>query len=278
MARFDLSTGMAIPYIIVTSCLVIAAGFSFHGKVDEAFLSSDPAVMQSSDVFKGASGVLTARLQKQLGMQAATVATEVEKDAWKSGLSDKDQQLAADKLDARFADALGTAAWDKLSPAERDALMAELPEAEKRLAGTLVKRDAFQLAQSLADADSEGDHQDALEKVAVIRSESGRLSRLIGNVLTFARQKRKTLQLQPRDEVPGRLIGRIVDRFRPAFAEQKIDVQMECDTESRLNIDPDFLEQILGNLISNVEKYASSGKLLKNALRGTGEVSFTETM
>ena len=101
------------------------------------------------------------------------------------------------------------------------------------------------------------------ERLEVILSEGQRLSRLIGNVLTFARQKRNTLQMQPREEIPGRLIHQIVDRFRPAFVEEKIDVQMECDTESRLNIDPDFLEQILGNLISNVEKYAASGGLLR---------------
>jgi len=101
------------------------------------------------------------------------------------------------------------------------------------------------------------------ERLGVILSEGQRLSRLIGNVLTFARQKRQTLQLQPREEIPGKLIHQIVDRFRPALVEQKIDVQLSCDTASVLCIDPDVLEQILGNLISNVEKYAASGGLLR---------------
>ncbi len=100
------------------------------------------------------------------------------------------------------------------------------------------------------------------ERLDVILSEGQRLSRLISNVLTFARQKRKTLQLQPHDEAPGKLIHQIVDRFRPAFVEQNIDIQLDCDDETRLMIDADFLEQILGNLISNVEKYAASGGLL----------------
>lgn len=100
------------------------------------------------------------------------------------------------------------------------------------------------------------------ERLEVILSEGQRLSRLIGNVLTFARQKRKTLQLQARKEVPGKLIHQIVDRFRPAFVDLKIDIELDCDEESTISIDPDFLEQILGNLISNVEKYAASGGLL----------------
>ena len=49
LARFDLSTGMAIPYVIVTSCVVIAAAQSFHAKVDEALLSDDPAVVHHCD-------------------------------------------------------------------------------------------------------------------------------------------------------------------------------------------------------------------------------------
>lgn len=100
------------------------------------------------------------------------------------------------------------------------------------------------------------------ERLEVILSEGQRLSRLISNVLTFARQKRENLRLQPRDEVPGKLVQQIVDRFRPAFVDQNIDILLSCDTESSLRIDPDFLEQILGNLISNVEKYAASGGLL----------------
>ena len=100
------------------------------------------------------------------------------------------------------------------------------------------------------------------ERLSVILSEGQRLSRLIGNVLTFARQKRKTLQVQARPEEPCKLIHQIVDRFRPAFADQHIDIQLDCSDETPFYLDPDFLEQILGNLISNVEKYATSGGLL----------------
>ncbi len=150
LARFDLSTGMAIPYLIVTSCVVIAAAFSFHGKVDDAFLSNDPEVMQTSNIFGGAQGVLTTRIQKQLGSEALSSVSAAERAAWLGTLSEKDQALPTEVLDARYESALALSQWGKLSETERVARMAQLPEAEKRLAGTLVKRDAFQLAQSLA--------------------------------------------------------------------------------------------------------------------------------
>lgn len=64
LARFDLSTGMAIPYILVTSCVIIAAASKFHAEADEAFLSTDPAVMQTSSIYKGAEKILKARVAK----------------------------------------------------------------------------------------------------------------------------------------------------------------------------------------------------------------------
>lgn len=107
----------------------------------------------------------------------------------------------------------------------------------------------------------------ARSRLEVILSEGQRLSRLIGNVLTFARQKRKTLQVQLRPVVPDQFIDQILDRFRPAFTDQQIEVVFNGGADSQLLLDPDFLEQILGNLISNVEKYAASGGLLNVASR-----------
>lgn len=118
LARFDLCTGMAIPYILVTSCVVIAAASAFHGKADEKFLHSDPEVMMQSSVFGGAQSALAARLSERLGDM--------------SGLSNEEisKQVAAAAV--------------------------ELPESEKQLAAALVKRNAFQLSESLAPLLGEG--------------------------------------------------------------------------------------------------------------------------
>ena len=109
LARFDLCTGMAIPYILVTSCVVIASAASFHAVLDEPFKSEDPAVMAQSEFFAGARPLLEQRLQHEMPESFSNL--------------DESEQLAA---------------------------MAKLPEAEKRIAVSLVKRNAFQLSQSLA--------------------------------------------------------------------------------------------------------------------------------
>jgi Mn2+/Fe2+ NRAMP family transporter len=109
LARFDLSTGMAIPYVLVTTCVVIASAASFHAKVDDNFRSTDPAVMQQSPFFAKGSAVLAARLEHELGTDFTSLSDD-----------SKLVQIAA------------------------------LPEAEKQIASSLVKRNAFQLSESLA--------------------------------------------------------------------------------------------------------------------------------
>lgn len=150
LARFDLATGMAIPYILVTSCVVIASAFSFHAKVDDAFLSNDPETMMSSPVFSGAESALVARATAEAGIEAASREPAGRKSEWIASLSESLQQKDAAELDALFAQALSQGAWDQLSEDEQAARIANLPENDKKMAATLVKRNAFQLAQSLA--------------------------------------------------------------------------------------------------------------------------------
>lgn len=110
LARFDLATGMAIPYILVTSCVVIASAASFHAVLDESLASSDASQMVQSEYFKGAKTIMAARLQHELGESA----------------------------------------YQALSEQEQLQAMASLSVAEKRIAVSLVQRDAFQLSRSLA--------------------------------------------------------------------------------------------------------------------------------
>ena len=102
-----------------------------------------------------------------------------------------------------------------------------------------------------------------LRRLEVISSEAQRLSRLIGNVLTFARQQRKALQLHSVSVNVIELVSQIAERFTPSLQNHGIEIQVSGKSGTDLWLDPDFVEQILGNLISNVEKYAATGRHLK---------------
>lgn len=112
LARFDLATGMAIPYVLVTSCVVIAASQAFHAQADPQFLSADPAEFRESPLFESTQGNLLARVRPE--MTAAEFA--------ELGESEQASVVAA---------------------------MAELPAEEKRLAASLVRRNAFSLSKAL---------------------------------------------------------------------------------------------------------------------------------
>lgn len=105
------------------------------------------------------------------------------------------------------------------------------------------------------------------QRLDVILGEGQRLSRLIGNVLTFARQQRRTLEPQLTEVLVDEVLQRTLERFRPSLDELQIEVVTELAASEPARIDADFLEQIVGNLISNVEKYATSGKSLRISSR-----------
>lgn len=111
LARFDLATGMAIPYVIVTSCVVIASAATFHAEaIDHQLASLDSETMMASPMFSKVEKSLQARVEYQVGIETF-------------------------------------ASW---SDQERLAAIAALPFEEKQVALSLVQRDAFQLSRSLA--------------------------------------------------------------------------------------------------------------------------------
>ena len=113
--------------------------------------------------------------------------------------------------------------------------------------------------QEIPDEDAAGPRR----RLDVIQSEGRRLSRLIGNVLTFARQKRGSLQLTRTSDVPDNIVRQVLNHFQPALEELQIRIETNLEAGEPCRLDTDFLEQILGNLISNVEKYAAdSGRLM----------------
>jgi hypothetical protein len=106
---------------VVTSCIVIASAHSFHAKADENFLGADAEAVQKSSLFKPASATIAARMQHENADAFAEV------DAMEAGEA---KDAARTQLIADYT--------------------ATMSQEERKLAATLVKPNAGQLAQSLA--------------------------------------------------------------------------------------------------------------------------------
>ena len=114
-----------------------------------------------------------------------------------------------------------------------------------------------------------GEDDDAISRhLDVIVSESQRLSRLINNVLTFGRDQRGMLKLHRTVGNVDEVLRDVIDRFDTALQGRGIKVIFSAGAGGNVEFDHDALEQIMGNLLSNAEKYAvDSGSLKINSRR-----------
>lgn len=122
------------------------------------------------------------------------------------------------------------------------------------------------------DLAREGAPTESLGLLGVVEEETGRLSRMIHNVLTFAQQEKKTLDVHP---VPGNLartVSRAVQHWRPLLEKAGIRVELHSPEEVQALFDADAVEQILGNLLSNVEKYATGSDKVVIIVNDDGSV------
>jgi hypothetical protein len=108
-------------------------------------------------------------------------------------------------------------------------------------------------------AESQGDTI-AKRQLGVVEAETARLDRLIQNVLNYARQQRDKLTIQPKPIALDQNVSRIVDFWKPLLENKGFEIVSSLNGPQTLMADPDALEQILGNLISNVDKYGNTGK------------------
>lgn len=132
-----------------------------------------------------------------------------------------------------------------------------------RMYADLLEHDLDQLDPTNSDK--------PVSRLRIIVSESQRLSRLIGNVLTFSRQQRRTLTLRRVPASVDSVVQRVVEQFTPTLERNGITVQLNLAAGETVMIDVDALEQILVNLINNVEKYAADGHALDIATTRSGD-------
>lgn len=118
LAIFDLATGLFIPFLIATSCIVIASASQFHAAPAQGLADSTVA-----------GGALVSKGEKP----AENLIPEY---------------IAL--LDKRISFDMGAQKFAALDAAQKDAARNALPRPERDMAAMLVKRDASNLSETLA--------------------------------------------------------------------------------------------------------------------------------
>ncbi len=111
----------------------------------------------------------------------------------------------------------------------------------------------------------------ARRHLGVIVAESQRLSRMILNILSFSRRERRTLELRRRIGVVDEAVGALLEQFRPSLETHGIVLGFRPGAGRPVSFDADAVQQIVANLLSNVEKYAASGRRVDVATEQAGE-------
>lgn len=109
--------------------------------------------------------------------------------------------------------------------------------------------------------------------LAIITAETGRLTRLINNVLDFSNLERgeKKYHFEPCDLTE--IAHETCEMYRPHLEESGFRLQCDVgDAPVCVQGDRDALAQIFVNLLSNAEKYSSATKEMSVSLKQTGGV------
>ncbi len=103
-----------------------------------------------------------------------------------------------------------------------------------------------------------------------MRSSAGRMARIIADLLTYTRTRLGSgIPVQLREADLGAVVARVVDELRAANADREIAV----DAQGELGgwWDPDRLEQVASNLVSNAVDHGDPGTPVRVSLEGGHE-------
>jgi signal transduction histidine kinase len=98
------------------------------------------------------------------------------------------------------------------------------------------------------------------EFLGVIRTEAGRLLRMVNRILDFSRMEYGSRLLGGTPHDLGPLVKETIQALAPTMAAKKLTHSLECEKHlPRANVDADLIRQVLVNLIGNAVKFTPDG-------------------
>lgn len=177
---------------------------------------------------------------KQLLIEQQNDNLAAQVDARTAELRDTNVRLAAANLELLELDKLRSAVLSNVSH-----------ELRTPLTGILGS------AQNLRDGLAGGLTQAQQEYVQMIESDSGRLIRVVNELLEWGRLQSGHIQVQRAPVALGPLLDEVFMLLRPAVQQKSMKLEIAgIDASMRVDADPDKLKQILINLLDNAVKFS----------------------
>ena len=111
----------------------------------------------------------------------------------------------------------------------------------------------------------EGEEGDITEKargyLADANNINDRLVRLVNNMLNVSRIEEGRMAYQIEDEYLSRVVRLVYSQFVPEAERKGLAYKLEIPThiKDKVRVDPDRIQEVIGNLISNAVKYTENG-------------------
>jgi signal transduction histidine kinase len=100
------------------------------------------------------------------------------------------------------------------------------------------------------------------QSLTTIRARATRLNRRIEDLLRIARSDSGQLELDPRQADLSAILDAALDDMRPLLTRARFTVRRPRVGTAPVEVDPDWLRQILGGIIGNAVKHAGTGATL----------------
>jgi len=103
---------------------------------------------------------------------------------------------------------------------------------------------------------------EAREMINIARKSSERLVRLINDILDLKKIEAGKLELHKREITTDSILTRSIEAMEGMARELHVQVKRASSIDARICADPDRIQQVITNLISNALKYSSPGSVV----------------
>lgn len=116
------------------------------------------------------------------------------------------------------------------------------------------------ITEDLASGRNGEIHSNARAPLHIALENANRLTRLVGELLDLARLEDGKLELQPRAGYLGEFVRKTTIAYTPAAERKGVSlVYREIVSNYHTTFDPDAIEKVIANLVSNAIKYTDAG-------------------